>query len=142
MDLSLIEQRLKASLAGTARQVEGCAGLDAALRGVVTTPAVFVMPLDEKGYAMPTTGVVRQKLESLCGVVMCLENLRQASGGAAVVDLAVMRQAVRQALVGWVPDPANGEPMLFVGGELIQFNGDGRIWWSDEFVVTSYYRSP
>lgn len=141
MDLSAVIERLKASLTGIARQVEGAAGLEAALKGIATPPAVFVLPLADKGREMPTTGVTRQHMTHLFAVLLCVENFRHALGGAAVVDLETLRKPVRAALIGWVPEPSNGEPVLFVGGELIQFEGDGRLWWSDEFLLTSYYRS-
>lgn len=141
MRLDPIISRLAVALNGITRQVEGAAGMDAALGGIVTPPAVFVIPLAQKGQAMPTTGVTRQHLTHMFGVVYCAENFRQPNGAAAVGDLAALREPVMQSLVGWVPDPDNGEPVLFSGGELIQLEGDGRLWWADEFFLSSYFRS-
>jgi hypothetical protein len=56
-----------------------------------------------------------------------------------VVDLQTLRRRVKQALIGFVADESMGDPVLFVGGELVQFEGDGRLWWSDEFGFSGYY---
>ena len=141
MNLAPIIARLKDRLQGIARQVGEAAGLEAAMAGVVSPPAAFVIPLADKGREMPVTGVTRQHITHLVGVVYCIENFRTATGAAAVVDLQALRDATWQALVGWVPDASNGEPVLFLGGELIQMEGDGRLWWADEFFFSSYYRS-
>ncbi|MEO8120461.1 MAG: hypothetical protein ABI606_14235, partial [Rhodoferax sp.] len=63
------------------------------------------------------------------------------TGAPGVLDLAALRRQVKSALIGWVPDTETGEPVLFLGGQLVQFEGDGRLWWSDEFHLKSYYRS-
>ena len=141
MNLTPITSRLADRLQGIARQVDEAAGLEAAMGGIVSPPAAFVIPLADKGRVMPVTGITRQHITHLFGVVYCVENFRAATGAAAVVDLEVLRDATWQALVGWVPDAANGEPVLFLGGELVQMEGDGRLWWADEFFFSSYFRS-
>lgn len=141
MDLTLITARLEPALKSVVRQVGEAAGLDAAMAGVVSPPSVFVIPLAEKGREIPVTGITRQHITHMFGVVYCVENFRSATGAAAVLDLKALRRPTWDALVGWVPESGTGEPVLFLGGELIQLEGDGRLWWADEFFFSSYYRS-
>ena len=82
-----------------------------------------------------------QQIAVLFAVLFALDTARSAQGMDVLVELNTHRSQVRAALVGWVPDDETGEPVTFVGGELVQFQGDGRLWWSDEFVLTTYYRS-
>ena len=74
-------------------------------------------------------------------MLIVLDTARTAQGLDVLIELEAKRRQVRQALVGWVPDEDTGEPVTFAGGELVQFQGDGRLWWSDEFLLTTYYRS-
>lgn len=141
MDLKPVINRLRERLTGV-RSVGGAADLEAALRGVVVAPAVFVVPLARRGREMPRTGPTRQHISSLFGVLQVVESFRDNVGEAALVDLDALGKQIFDALVGWVQDEMTGEPVVFVQGELIQAEGDGRVWWSDEFQLTSYYRSP
>lgn len=140
MDLDLVILRLKAQLTGL-RSIGGSADLDAAMRGTVVAPCAFVVPLAEKGQELESTGPTQQKLFSLFGVIQVVENRRDNTGAAALLDLKALRKQVFAALVGWVPDAGAGEPVIFVSGELVQAEGDGRLWWSDEFQLSSFYRS-
>ena len=141
MDLTFVLDRLKSQLSGI-RQFGGAADLDAAITGSVTVPAVFVMPQTEAAEKTPmATGVVRQTFTPNWGVVLVVSNRRDASGAAALGDLAPLRQTVRQALVGWVPDEATGEPVYGTGGRLLRMDGDGRLWWVDSFELKTYFRS-
>jgi len=138
MNLSPVIARLKVQLTGL-RAVGGSADMALALRGTVVAPAAFVMPLVEQGIELPSTGPTRQRLSSLFGVVLVVENMRDATGAAALIDLETVRLQLKRALVGWVPDDSTHEPVTFLRGQLVQCEGDGRLWWSDEFLLTSYY---
>lgn len=141
MDLSPFLSRLRDRLVDMPlREIDAAAGLEAALAGNRAAPAVYVVPLSERGTALPHTGDVDQLETRLVGVLQVVETL-QPSGASGVVDLAALRDRVKRALIGWVPEPETGEPVLFMGGELVQFGGDGRMWWSDEFSFNGYYRS-
>ncbi|MBB1601579.1 hypothetical protein [Variovorax sp. UMC13] len=141
MDLSPVIARLRTKLIGL-RAIGGSADLDAAMRGVVVAPSAYVMPLVEQGREIPTTGPTRQRLTSLFGVILVIENVRDNTGAASLVDLNGLRTQLFDALVGWVPDDQVGEPVIFTSGELVQAEGDGKLWWSDEFQLISFYRSP
>lgn len=132
--------RLKAQVTGM-REIDGASSLDAAMRGAVASPSLYLIPLTETGRELPHTGQLDQLITVLFGVLLVLDTARSAQGMDVLIELHTKRAQVRQALVGWVPDDDTGEPVTFAGGELVQFQGDGRLWWSDEFVLTTYYRS-
>ena len=132
--------RLKTHVTGM-REIDGASSLDAAMRGLIAAPAAYVIPLSETGRELPHTGDLDQHITLLFGVLIVLDTARSAQGLDVLIELQAKRGEVRQALVGWVPDADTGEPVTFAGGELVQFAGDGRLWWSDEFVLTTYYRS-
>ena len=132
--------RLKAQVTGM-REIDGASSLDAAMRGAVATPSLYLIPLTETGRELPHTGVVDQDITVLFAVLFVLDAARTARGLDVLIELHSKRAQVRQALVGWVPDQDTGEPVTFAGGELVQFQGDGRLWWSDEFLLSTYYRS-
>ena len=132
--------RLKAQVTGM-REIDGASSLDAAMRGAVAAPSAYAIPLTETGRELPHTGPVDQLITVLFGVLIVLDTARTAQGLDVLFELEGKRLQVRQALVGWVPDDETGEPVTFAGGELVQFQGDGRLWWSDEFLLTTYYRS-
>ncbi|MBU1352098.1 MAG: hypothetical protein KKB95_09420 [Gammaproteobacteria bacterium] len=132
--------RLKAQVTGM-REIDGASSLDAAMRGAVATPSLYLIPLTETGRELPHTGPVDQLITVLFGVLFVLDTARSGQGMDVLIELEAKRRQVRHALVGWVPEEETGEPVTFAGGELVQFQGDGRLWWSDEFLLTTYYRS-
>ncbi|MBV5296293.1 MAG: hypothetical protein JZU58_28470 [Curvibacter lanceolatus] len=141
MDLQFVIDRLKGQLSGI-RQLGGAADLDTAFNGSVSVPAVFVMPQAEKAAVTAmATGLVRQTFAQNWGVIVVVSNRRDAAGSAALADLASLRQAVRLALVGWVPDAVTGEPVYATGGQLVRLDGEGRLWWGDSFELKTYFRS-
>lgn len=141
MDVQPFVDRLQERLSDLPlREIDAAAALDAAMRGNRAAPAVYVIPLSERGIALNHTGDVDQQEHRVFGVLQVLDTLA-AAGAPGVIDLAALRSRVKQALVGWVPDDETGEPVRFLGGELVQFEGDGRLWWSDEFSYLGYFRS-
>jgi hypothetical protein len=140
MDLDLVVARLKAQVSAL-RTLGASADLNTAIDGVVALPAAFVLPLAESASDMGLVSSTGERVLQAFGVLLCVSNRRDALGGAALADLKTLRLAVRAALVGWVPDASNGEPVLFNAGRLMQMDGDGRLWWMDEFQLITYYWS-
>lgn len=141
MDLSLVEARLKATLTGV-KSVGTSVDLDAAIDGVVAVPAAFVLPLADSATPMDMTGSTNERETQAFGVVHVVSNRRDAQGAASLSDLNTLRLNLRNALVGWVPDAATGEPVHRAGGRLLRLDGNGRLWWIDEFQLITYYWSP
>lgn len=140
MDLAFVIDRLKTQLQGV-RTVGGAADMDAAMAGTVAVPAAFVIPLDEEASPSESTMVTRQRIAHGFGVVVGVINRRDATGAASMGALAPIRAALMQALIGWVHDAGDGEPVQFRRGKLLRLDGDGRLWWVDEFFFLSTYRS-
>jgi len=142
MDLEVIHARLKAQLTGKGLRESGQAvGLNAVLKAQRPMPAVYTIPLSEKGGDDDTTGEPYVPEDRLFAVIYVLDVRNDVTGAKGVGTLSGLRLAVKKALVGFVPDAETGEPVWFVGGELVQLEGDGRLVWSDEFVFRGYFRS-
>ena len=140
MDLTFVIDRIRSQNLGF-KQLGGSADLDAAMSGAVNPPSAFVIPLREKASPSETTMVTRQRITMSFGVVMAVMNRRDANGAASLVELNTYRAPLRVALAGWVPDAESGEPLQFDGGNLLRLDGDGRLWWIDEFFYMSTFRS-
>lgn len=141
MDLTPIIVRLKEQLAGFVL-VGAAADLDIAIGTLTTPPAAFVLPLEDTAQPNDRLGVHHQLVTQRFAVVLVLSNLRDATGAAAAAELAVRRRALRDALAGWMPDAATGEPVNFTGGRLLQFE-DQLLWWRDEWsLVYDYWKNP
>lgn len=132
--------RLRDQVTGM-RQVEGVSSLAAAMKGVSAVPAIYLVPLAEKGQELAHTGAVDQYIGVMFGVIYAMPAARTSMGLDAVLALEEKRRLVRQALVGWIPDSETGEPITFAGGELIDLPATGHLWWADDFQLTTYYRS-
>lgn len=139
MDVSPIIARLGAQAPGFV-VIAGAADLDAAIELAPATPAAYVLPLAESAADSDLATIVHQRTALEFAVVLVVSNLRDAQGAAAAAELATRRAAVRAALLGWAPDAANGEPVSFTSGRLLQFR-DARLWWTDEYRVMTDLRS-
>ncbi len=68
-------------------------------------------------------------------MVLCLTDLSDPRGDA----LELVRGEVRAALVGWTPAGASG-PALYVGGEAVDLDKFGALWWMDRFQAPESIR--
>lgn len=142
MNLDNIVARIKAEVpASILKSVGGSADLDAAMSSPPPPPAAFVIPLGEKASPSELTMVIKQRETHRFGVVTVIVNRRDAAGKAATGDLAPVRAALKQALIGWVQNPVDGEPVQFLQGDVLRLDGDGRLWWMDQFFFEQTYRS-
>jgi hypothetical protein len=125
--------------AGDLRKVGAAADLSAIKGGHVPTPSAWVIPVSESAQDNETVGVVSQRVSSTVGIVMVVRNLRDTRGDEAQDDLAVIRQQIRDALLGWSPGNEY-DPATFSRGRLISLD-DQVLWWQDEFQTAYYMRS-
>lgn len=140
MDLSPILARLKTQLNGL-KSIGQSADLAAAKTGMLALPGMFLVPLKEVGSADDMTSSTSQQIVQTFGVVIGVRNQRDAGGAAALDELHPWRMALRTALVGWVPDEQTGEAVHFTSGSLLEIDTEMRLWWMDEFNLTTYYWS-
>lgn len=138
MELATLLARLKVQLTGL-KSIGASADLDAAISGKPVTPAAFVIPLAESATEADMLSETAEDVVQSFGVVHVVNNRRDVTGGASVDELAPFRARLRTALVGWVPDAATGEPMHFYTGRLLRMDGDGNLWWIDEFRLKTYW---
>ncbi|MFT4190842.1 MAG: hypothetical protein QM617_04865 [Comamonas sp.] len=137
MDVSPIVARLQAQVQDV-MAVGAAAELDAAMRGHARPPAVYVMPGIEKNVSgIEGAGCSAGTLQTV-SVITVVDELGDATGGGALKGLPAIRRQILAALGGWTPDERLADPMAFLQGELIQFEGDGLLWWSDEYVCIRY----
>lgn len=123
------------------RQVDGALELDAVLSGAVlpATPAAFVVltteqPAPDEGFS----GGLIQRITSYWRVIFVIDNYADATGSAIAPQLQSLRVAVRRALLGWVPDAENGEPLQADTCELIDVI-NGRTFWGDGYLINHYW---
>lgn len=138
MDVSTVVSRLKEKLNGF-KLIGGVADLDASSKGVIVTPACFVLPTRESAVDIDQVGAFEQALTIGFGIAIAVSSRRDPVGAAALDYLDDLRKQIKAALNAWVPQPENGEPVRFESGSLVRFE-DGVIWWLDEYRVVTYER--
>jgi hypothetical protein len=101
-------------------------------------PAAYVLPLSESAGPNALGGAVAQQVSAETGIALALANVADPKGRAALADLAALRAAVRDALLGWVPE-AGCSPLEFAGGGLLGFK-DGVLWWQDVYATQFFIK--
>ena len=123
--------RLKAELAGLQVDVRGAAAL-AAARSDHRRDAVYVAPLSDTAAPSRVIGAMRQTVAARMGIVIAVDNSRDPRGEQAVSELERIREAVRDALLGWRGADGAWTPAEYRGGRLLRFE-ERTIWWQDEY---------
>ncbi len=122
------------------KRVAGSAEFAAASDDLKQTPAAFVIPASEKTESSGTgTLVVSQHNTVRFSVAIAVQNLRDARGENAGVDLLALRNSIVTALHGWQPH-ADFDPIEYSGGNLAGLNNQV-LWWQDSFVTAHLIRS-
>lgn len=138
-DTQWIIDRLKSEVTDL-KLVGGAADLAAAADSLRQTPAAFVLPSAERASESTTgTVVVSQHNTVRFAVVIAVQNLRDARGENAQVDMRGLRTSIITALHGWQTDP-DFDPVEFGSGRLLQLT-DQVLWWQDEFITANTLRS-
>lgn len=133
--------RLRAAVTGM-REIGGASSLVEAMDGARAVPAMYLIPMAERAAEVgPHTGETDQFIDCRFAVVVVVPALRGTQGADALQALDAARSQARQALVGWAPDDATGEPVLYSGGQLMDVNGARHLWWADDYTLRTYFRS-
>jgi hypothetical protein len=143
MDIvTMAVSRLK-KLVPELKEVAGAVELEDAISGTKhTTPNGYVMLLGED--AAPdtnATSVITQRVTVTFGVVLAVENANKSFGIAvntSQAQLASLRNKVREAMLGWQPEPEY-DPSTYLSGQLVQVQ-NRVIWWQDKFQTTFHLR--
>lgn len=94
-------------------------------------PACFIFMTGESGIDNATTGRPRQRVHVNFAVVYAVKNVKDVKGKGNTQTLAPLKEAVRNALVGWMPTTAI-DRIQFVSGNQMAFR-QGWQWWMDTF---------
>lgn len=125
---------LKNNVAGAAEYARGVRA------GFLTTPAAYVLPLADTPAPNPFANqIVQQEVVVRIGVVLAVQNKRDAIGAAAAEDLVDLREAVAQKLLNWAPDAQSGG-FEWAAGALLDLD-DQVLFWQDDFIAQTIVRS-
>lgn len=104
------------------------------------TPAAFVLPLGIRGGTPDAvTGLYRQGIDRLWGVLLAARHAGDATGAAAHADLEPLIEATIAAIAGWGPDDAFGTFRL-VKGELASLSAGGALTYQLDFAIEDQLR--
>ncbi|HSV29460.1 MAG TPA: hypothetical protein VLL76_07870 [Candidatus Omnitrophota bacterium] len=140
MILSAARARLESATGSPLRHVGGAISLAAAQDNPPqNTPAGFVYPSASASDASARVNETRQRITTRFGVALFVRTANDPTGGGKNDLVEELYTWVRGVLIGWVPDPGNGQAVTFSRGYLAGFEGGG-LWWAEEFTVNHYHR--
>lgn len=106
-------------------------------------PAAFVLPLGIGARkADAVTGMYRQSIDRLQGVVLVIRAAGDATGAAGLVQLDPLIEAVIAAVAGAEADSAIGGVFELAKGELASLGTGGTITYQLDFTVEDQLRIP
>lgn len=139
LNLALIIEQLRLAVPAL-RLVGGAAEFERAVQGLTALPAAFVLPARDVGGPSAFMGqITQQQVASDYVVLLAVRNLADDEGAAAIEALRPVRIAVRDALLGWVPD-ADFDNCEYAAGELLAFE-NGVLWWQETYRTATVIRS-
>lgn len=110
-------------------------------RGSMTAigTGAFVLPLGLRGGAADAaTGLYRQSLDRVVGIVLVVRNVGDATGEKAMLELDPLIEDVIQLFAGWAPDDSFGVFTL-ARGELVSIE-KGTITYQLDLVIEDQLR--
>lgn len=123
----------------TPHAVHGAADLESAMTsGPRKIPSIWCIMLSEEAAPNQIIGGVCQLVTARIGIVIAIRNMRDATGDAARNDLEMIRAAVSDALLNWIPLDAEAQ-VTYVRGRLMRIE-DSVLWWQDEYLTTYQLR--
>lgn len=138
MDAGPIIARLRE--AAGLRLVGGAADLATAYgTPLPTVPAAYVVMMAESASPNSLGNEVEHQVTVRFAVVIAARNVADATGASVAAEVEVLRTAVRELLLGWLPKGAIAV-CEFVRGALADFDA-GLMWWQDEYQTDYYIRS-
>lgn len=84
-------------------------------------------------------GHIHQERSQRFSIVTLVRNVRDAAGAGALADIAELRQAVLDSLIGWRPADSYS-PIEHVRDASVSWDGS-RLYWADEFRTDHVLRS-
>jgi len=122
------------------KKVAGAADFAAVVPDLKQTPAAYVIELTNRAEPNSLASMaVSQQNTVLFGVILAVQNLRDATGEKAGTDMGALRSAVMTALIGWEPDP-DYDVLEYSGGRLLSLD-NLVLWWQDDYFTRILERS-
>jgi len=139
-DPQLVIARLQSQVPAL-KKVAGAVDFATAAQDLKQPPAAYVIELTNRATRNSLAVMaVSQENEIRFGVIMAVQNLRDARGDAAQADMNVLvRAPVMTALLGWEPDP-DYSVIEYGGGRVLQLD-NLVLWWQDDYLTSILERS-
>lgn len=141
MNIANVIAQIKANSTIFNGNIAGSADYATGMETVVSLPmpAAYVYPLEDS--IIQTSGMggsIRQEIDELTAVVVCIDNTPDRRGQAAVTTIDTIKFALFAALLNWNPNlgARSGQGMIYAGGHLIGMDR-ARLWWQFDFKITS-----
>lgn len=135
-DVQPIIARLSAVVPKTTlRQVQGASDY-ASVKALAnfTPPCAYVLLAREKSRPHPANNGIPgaqqrmvQQVDVTFGVMLAVRNYREQLGAQSQDSLLAVLDAVRGALLGWVPNGAS-QPISLQQGDLLQYDAATTLW--------------
>lgn len=142
-DTGLVIERLKA-LAAQLQQVGGAADY-AAVKSLSSfrTPSAYVVLAGEQDISPDKDAPQRrptgaQQVETTFGIVVAVQNFRDALGVASSVEAAPVITAVRAAISNWTPDEKRFRPVRWASGDVLDYDAS-TLLWMDVFTINHFF---
>ncbi|RIA44046.1 hypothetical protein DFR49_2282 [Hephaestia caeni] len=104
------------------------------------TPAAFVLPLGlQGGAADAVTGLYRQSVSHVVGVLLAVRAAGDATGAAGLATLDPLIDAVVGGIAGWTPDDDTIGVFTLSRGELLSLSA-GTLTYQLDFAIEDQLR--
>jgi hypothetical protein len=140
--ISAVQARLNDLVPALGKRTAGVADMAALVQQDVLPqrmPAAFVLPLGfDAGAADAATGTFRQPVNEMIGVVLFVEALGDPKAEKALTKVDELKDAVVQALAGWVPAGAI-DALVMLRGRLLSVTS-GTVIYQVDFALQGQVR--
>jgi hypothetical protein len=128
LDYKLWQDRLISQLGSSVKKV----GFSDSVKSVLAnankaTPSLHVIPRDERGVNLHTTGRSGSMVTAGVDIVIIAKDSSDAVGGQVTKNIKVISDLVDSALMGWTPSDAN-QPIFFRSSKRIAMYKGLLVW--------------
>lgn len=138
LDLGLIIARLQTLEGMTARVALAATIADAVALNVAQDRYLWIASPNSASDAGKDANRTVQRSALRFSIVALVRNVQDAAGAGALAEMALLRQAVIDALLGWEPAEGHG-PIEHIRDAALSWDG-ARLYWADEFRSIHYLR--
>jgi len=121
------------------KEVAGASNLAAIVQGRLVDNGCYIFREKASPEASEMANGVMQRITTSIALVIVVRNVATASGVDADDASFKLQNKLKQALLGWVPEP-NASPLHFSGGALVSFANGFHIW-KDSYTTEQFIRA-